>query len=176
MLDHFDLTSIQDERACQLIVRLLNLLEDVTADLRDAQVENQRLRDEIARLKGEQGRPIIKPNIPKSPPTNHSSERERRKPIQRSKGSKNKTIPIDREQVVEVAPLYFGGQMSEPKILELFGSVGVQISEGQLSNLLIKDQDAFHAEKDALYAPSGSMPKRLATWRGSGCRRRRAKR
>jgi hypothetical protein len=48
--------------------------------------------------------------------------------------------------------LYGGGQMSEPKILELFGSVGVQISAGQLSNLLIKDQDVFHAEKNAVYA------------------------
>jgi hypothetical protein len=217
MLDDLDLTGIQDERARQLIVRLLNLLEDVTADLRDAQAENQRLRDEIARLKGEPGKPAIKPNTPKSPPTNHSSERERRKSTPRSKGSKTETIHIDREQVVEVDPailppdaefkgyeevvvqdvvlrtdnvrflkekyyasstqttylaslprgydgqfgpgikaltltLYFGGQMSEPKILELFGSVGVQISEGQLSNLLIKDQDAFHAEKDAVYA------------------------
>src|SRR5207247_7918828 len=30
-------------------------------------------------------------------------------------------------------------------------SVGIQISDGQVSNLLIKDQTAFHEEKDALY-------------------------
>ena len=47
--------------------------------------------------------------------------------------------------------LYFGAQMSEPKVAELLRHVGVQISEGQVSNLLIKDQAAFHAEKDALY-------------------------
>ena len=47
--------------------------------------------------------------------------------------------------------LYFGAQMSEPKVAELLRSVGVQISDGQVSNLLIKDQAAFHAEKDALY-------------------------
>src|SRR5262245_57986016 len=41
--------------------------------------------------------------------------------------------------------------MSEPKVTELLRHVGVQISEGQVSNLLIKDQAAFHAEKDALY-------------------------
>jgi hypothetical protein len=29
--------------------------------------------------------------------------------------------------------------------------VGIQISDGQVSNLLIKDQTAFHEEKDALY-------------------------
>ena len=41
--------------------------------------------------------------------------------------------------------------MSEPKVAELLRSVGVQISDGHLSSLLIKDHGAFHAEKDALY-------------------------
>src|SRR5688500_17616827 len=67
MFDDLDLTGIQDDRARQLIVRLLNLLEDVTADLRDAQAEIQRLRDENNRLKGEQGKPTIKASLPKSP-------------------------------------------------------------------------------------------------------------
>jgi hypothetical protein len=57
MLEDIDLDSIQDENARQLIVRLLNLIEAVTTDLRDAQAENQRLRDESNRLKGEQGKP-----------------------------------------------------------------------------------------------------------------------
>src|SRR5215475_8128774 len=47
--------------------------------------------------------------------------------------------------------LYFGAQMSEPKVAELLRSVGIQISDGQVSNLLIKDQAAFHEEKAALY-------------------------
>src|SRR3954451_6921909 len=47
--------------------------------------------------------------------------------------------------------LYFGAQMSEPKVAELLRSVGVQISDGQVSNLLIKGQAPFHAEKEALY-------------------------
>jgi len=47
--------------------------------------------------------------------------------------------------------LYFGANVSEPKILDLYRSVGVVISDGQLSNLLIKDQDGFHAEKAAVH-------------------------
>ena len=47
--------------------------------------------------------------------------------------------------------LYFGANVSEPKILELYRSVGVAISDGQLSNLLIKDQEEFHAEKAAVF-------------------------
>src|SRR5881396_2998754 len=216
MLEDLDLNSIADDRARELVRQLLNLLEDVMADLRVAQAENQRLRDEINRLKGEQGRPTIKSNQPQPPSPDHSSEQERRKPKGWSKGRKIDRISIDREQVVQVDPdclppdaqfkgyeevvvqdvvfrtdnvlfhkekfyspsqhqtylaslpqgyngqfgpgikslalvFYYGARMSEPKVAELLRSVGVQISDGQVSNLLIKDQTAFHGEKDALY-------------------------
>src|SRR5712691_12368180 len=45
---------------------------------------------------------------------------------------------------------YSGAQRSAPKVAERWRSVGVRISDGQVSNLLSKDQAAFHAEKDAL--------------------------
>jgi len=51
MLEDLDLQSIADERAREFVQQLLNLLEDVMADLRAAQAENQRLRDEINRRK-----------------------------------------------------------------------------------------------------------------------------
>ena len=47
--------------------------------------------------------------------------------------------------------LYHGGLMSEPKIIEFFENVGIQISKGTLSNLLIKGHEEFHAEKEAVY-------------------------
>jgi len=50
-----------------------------------------------------------------------------------------------------VLALYYGAQMSEPKVAELLRNVGIQISAGQVSNLLIKDHTVFHEEKDALY-------------------------
>ena len=216
MLEDLDLNSIADDRARELVRQLLNLLEDVMADLRVAQAENQRLRDEINRLKGEQGRPTIKPNQPRPPSTDHSSEHERHKPKRWSKGRKIDRISIDREQVVQVDPdylppdaqfkgyedvvvqdvafrtdnvlfhkekfyspsqhqtylaslpqgyngqfgpgikslalvFYYGAQMSEPKVAELLRRVGVQISDGQVSNLLIKDHAVFPAEKAARY-------------------------
>ena len=216
MLGKLELNAIQDENARELIGQLMNLVEKVSADLRDAQVENQRLRDENNRLKGEQGKPKIKGNTPKSPPTNHSSENERHKSRQRHKRSKKAEIQIDREQVVEVDPtvlpkdaklkgyedvvvqdilletdnirfykqkyysastrktylaelprgyegqfgpgikaltlvFYYGIGTSEPKILEFFENVGIHISAGEISNLLIKKQESFHAEKDAVY-------------------------
>jgi hypothetical protein len=67
MFEDLDLTSIQEESTRELVGRLLNLVEKLSADLRDAQVEIQRLRDENNRLKGEQGKPKIKGNTPKPP-------------------------------------------------------------------------------------------------------------
>ena len=47
---------------------------------------------------------------------------------------------------------YYGIGTSEPKILEFFENVGIQISAGEISNLLIKKQAVFHEESDAVYA------------------------
>ena len=49
-----------------------------------------------------------------------------------------------------VLAMYYGGQMSEPKLLEVLQTAGLQISAGQVSDLLIKDQEAFHAERAAV--------------------------
>jgi len=216
VFDDLDLSQIPDERSREWIVRLLNLVEEVTAALRASHEENQRLRDEINRLKGEQGKPTIKGNKP--PPgrgTNYSSEQERRAPKDWIKEKKTPTLRVDREQVLRVDPailpadaefkgyedvivqdlifrtdnvrfrkekfhspgeqktylaplppgyegqfgpgiktlslvLAFGANVSEPKIHELFGEAGVEISVGEVSNLLIHGQEPFHAEKDAV--------------------------
>lgn len=49
-----------------------------------------------------------------------------------------------------VLALYYEGGMSEPRILEVLQTVGMQISAGQLSDLLIKQQEVFHAESAAV--------------------------
>lgn len=217
MLDDIDLSSITDERTRELVRGLLNIIESLSADLRTAQAEIQRLRDENNRLKGEQGKPTIKANTPKPEPEDHSSERERHQPVERVKRSKLDRIRIDRTQDLAVDPsllpadarfkgyeevvvqdvvihtdnvlfrkekwyapsteqtylaalpegyagefgpgvralvlvFYYGSQMTEPKIADWLAHVGIFISAGQISNLLIKDHAAFHDEKDAVYA------------------------
>jgi hypothetical protein len=216
MLDDLDLSSIADDRMRELVVRLLNIIETLTADLRAAQTENQRLRDEINRLKGEQGQPPIKPNTPSPPAPDHSSERERHRPTERVKRGKRDQIVIDRTEPLAVDPAIlppdaqfkgyeelvvqdvvirtdnvlfrkekwyapstgqtylaplpagyrgafgpgvqalvlvfsFASQMPQPKIADFFAHVGIRISDGQISNLLIKNQEPFHTEKDAIY-------------------------
>ena len=54
---------------------------------------------------------------------------------------------------------YYACNVAEPKLLDLLRSIGVVISAGELSNLLIKHQAGFHAEKAAVYAAGlGSSP------------------
>lgn len=50
-----------------------------------------------------------------------------------------------------VLTLYYGSEMTEPKIVELLQNIGVHISDGQISNLLIKDKASWHEEKRAIY-------------------------
>jgi hypothetical protein len=212
MKDPIDPSTIEDEDVRQIVIRLMNLVETLSAQVSELTAANQRLRDENNRLKGEQGKPRILPN---KPTTDLSSEKERRQSRPRTKHSKQDQIQIDRvedlkvdktllpkdavfkgyEQIViqdvkfqtdnvcfrrekyyspgqqrtYLAPmpagykgqfgpavkawvlsLYFSGRMSEPKILEVLHTIGLQISAGELSNMLIKDQDIFHAESAAV--------------------------
>ena len=217
MFENLDLSGIHEENARTLVKMLLNQIEELSTDLRQARITIQQLRDEINRLKGEQGKPDIKANLPKpDAKTDHSSEKERHQSRQRHKKSKNASIVINREDVAtvnrEILPadaifkghqdvviqdislrtdnvlfhkevyyspsqhktylavlpagyegqfgpglktlirtLYFGSQITEPKILEFVEHIGIQISLGQISNMLIKSQDEFHAESDAVF-------------------------
>jgi len=45
--------------------------------------------------------------------------------------------------------LAYAGEMSEPKLLAVLRSVGIQVSAGFLAGVLIHDQDRFHAEAAA---------------------------
>jgi hypothetical protein len=137
MEENLDPSQIQDENARELIGRLLNLVEKLSADLRDAQAEIQRLRDEVNRLKGEKGKLKIKGNTPKPGGGDHSSEKERRTPHQRHKGSKNADIRIDREQKLEVEP----GRLPEDAEFKGYEDVVVQDIKLGTDNVL------FHKEK-----------------------------
>ena len=50
---NIDVNSLGDENIRRAIELLYNLIEDLCSGIRDLQEENQRLRDEVSRLKGE---------------------------------------------------------------------------------------------------------------------------
>lgn len=216
MLPGFDPNQIKDlDRARETIGMLLNLVEEMKRENDDLRERVQQLRDEVNRLKGEQGKPDIKSGKGIGG-RDHSSEKERRQPKKRQRRRKNDQIKIDREEELKVdrsllpkdaefkgyepviiqdlviktdnvrflkekfyspsmrktylaalpagykgqfgpgirslvITLYYGAEMTEPKIIEFFENVGITISKGQVSNLLIKDNEVWHAEKDAVY-------------------------
>jgi len=219
--EEFDPSTIEDETVRQVVIWLMNQVERLSGQLQAKDAIIQQLRDEINRLKGEQGKPKIRG---KSQASDLSSEEERRESKPRSQQGKRDRIKIDREAVLSVdrsqlpedavfkgyqevviqdiiigtdnvlfrketyyskstghtymaalpsgysgqfgpkvrafvLALYYESGMSEPKILDLLETVGVIISAGELSNLLIKDQDLFHAESgEVVQAGLASSP------------------
>jgi hypothetical protein len=218
MLNDLDLASIPDEGARQAIRELLNLVETLVAENRTLREQNQQLRDEINRLKGEQGPPSIRPQTKPADAriADLSSERERQVPKPRTRTRKVERISIHHTRVLTVDPAnlpedaefkdyvptvvqdvrlqpenirflkekYYSAaerktyladlpagydgtfgpgvralvlvlahacQMTEPKIAAFLRHLGVVISHGMISNLLIRDQDQFHAEQDAVF-------------------------
>ena len=101
MFTDFDPNQIQDDKARQAIIWLLNLVEELKSENELLREEVQQLRDENNRLKGEQGQPDVKPNKPKKK-QDYSSEKERRRPKTWRKSSKVDKIEIDREEKLVV--------------------------------------------------------------------------
>ncbi len=50
-----------------------------------------------------------------------------------------------------IISLYYGGNMTQGKLLEFLEDMGISISAGHLSNLLIKNQAFFEREKSEIY-------------------------
>jgi len=67
---------IEDKKAKEVVSALYNLVEDLVSENTRLLENNQKLKDEINRLKGEQGKPDIKPNKKKD--GDISSEKERK--------------------------------------------------------------------------------------------------
>jgi Transposase IS66 family len=51
-----------------------------------------------------------------------------------------------------VMSLYYGGNMTQGKLLEFLEDIGISMSAGYLSNLLIKNQEVFVAEYQEVYS------------------------
>ena len=103
-LPEINLDAITDPAARQLIGQLLNVIETLHAEVAQLRVENQQLRDELARLKGGSGKPDVTPPTPPPPHGDHSSERERYTPKPRQKGRKLGILVPTRTQRCVVDP------------------------------------------------------------------------
>ena len=202
-------TDFNDPEAVKAILRhLCNLVEALYHENLTLKEENQKLKDQINRLKGEKGKPDIKPKSPPKKDEPDKKPKQKKKWKKRSKLDRVKiddtkkikyegTLPDDaqhkgyRSVVIQdiiittnniefqlerfyspsegktyEAPVpdyidgefgaslkswvlfwYFHSRMTEGKIHQMLTDIGIKISAGEISNILIKDQDTFHQEK-----------------------------
>jgi hypothetical protein len=64
MIETLDPSTIEEEDLRQAVQDLMNVVDKQDVTIAELTAEMQRLRDEISRLKGEQGKPKIKANKP----------------------------------------------------------------------------------------------------------------
>lgn len=81
-----------------LVRQLLGIIEQMAQTIQELQKENQKLHDEILRLKGEKGQPHFKPNVPRE---GNGICRERDSK-EWKKGDKKSRVKVDRVEVVRV--------------------------------------------------------------------------
>jgi hypothetical protein len=83
-----------------LIKLLLNVIESQSQIIEELRKENQSLKDEINRLKGEKGKPKISPNVPEKKEVIQNPSVKKKKDW--SKSAKKPSIKIDRIEVRHV--------------------------------------------------------------------------
>ena len=142
LLRDLDPASIAEERLRATVVALLNVVEELAARIAQLRAENQALRDENNRLKGEQGKPDVKPNTSRPTATDHSSERERHTPKLWTKAKKIALLPVEREEVCSVDP----ATLPPDAVCKGYDDVIVQ------DRVLRRDSIRFRKQK--FYAPS----------------------
>jgi hypothetical protein len=202
----------------ELIKSFLNIIESLNHEIKDLKIQNQELRNEINKLKGEKGKPDIKPSKKDDDRPNTGGNMESGTRKNWSKSSKTNKIKIDRVikikidkgtlpsdvtfkgyeskviQDIEIktnntlyklekyyspsekktyiaevpeehqdtefginlkalsSMLYFGYRVPENKIVKFLSEFEIKISEGTISNFLIKGYAAkLKKEKDCVF-------------------------
>ena len=208
-----DLAGLQDDSLKNTFELMLNLIENLHQEIIELKETNQDLRDEINRLKKEQGKPDIKPNTKAKSKDISTGGREdqKKKHIKQAKKKDIKIhqtikISVDKEELPKDAKfkcwsevitqdivfevkntcyklaVYYSASLSktfrakvpdgtayhsknlqsfiitlnkvldvtESKILMLLKSIGVEISTGSISNILLKYTDIADQEKQEI--------------------------
>ncbi len=142
---------IEDEQLGQEVEKLYRVIELLSEDNEQIRAERQKLRDALALLQGEQGKPNIKGGPPQEDADKEgkerdiSSEQERksRKPPEKPKSkAKKHKIKIDRSQVCEV------DQSKLPDDAQFKGYEKVVVQE-----IIIKT-DNVEYQREVYYSPS----------------------
>jgi len=103
------LAKLPFESLKDVLKNLLNVIEEQTSEVKTLKEENQRYKDEINRLKGEKGKPVIKPPVkPNHQAPDGDEHKKESKPrhtglkcskLKKLKATRTETIPIDRNKL-----------------------------------------------------------------------------
>lgn len=106
IIKSFVFEEISEVERTPLVVSLLEVIQYLVE-------ENQKLKDEIMRLKGEKGRPEIKPssleNVQKDPQTQESAEKQKQRK-KNWKKRKNKNLRIHKIEVIKASDIPEGSR------------------------------------------------------------------
>lgn len=150
-----DLKSIQDENLRACIILLLNAVEHLSKENDELRRKNQALTDEVNRLKGEQGKPSIRPQ---KKDQDISSESERKeeddgddKQPKKSKPKKDE-IKIDRVEYCEVNE----GELPSDAVFKGYEPVVVQDIKITTDNIQFQRATYYSVSQGKTYM--GSLP------------------
>jgi hypothetical protein len=153
MPDDFDPTTITDPTLRAVVQTLMNQVETLHEQNRTQAAEIQRLRDEIARLKGEQGKPDIKPSRAPDEQHDRSSEAERKPPrTPRGKRARNQELCVTREEIVEIDPATL------PADAQFKGYQPVIVQDVLLSSEVIRFQKERYYSPDQQQTYTAPLP------------------
>jgi hypothetical protein len=106
---HIDFDSLPDKGTQDKIMLLINIVEQLAQENQDLKETVRLLNDEINRLKGEQGRPTIRPKKQEGD-VSSEPERKEKSPSKRPKRKKRdivvhreKICPVDKEKLPDDA-------------------------------------------------------------------------
>jgi hypothetical protein len=139
-----DLNSIADPNIRSIIAQLLNIIEYQAQKIKELEGENQNLRDENNRLKGEQGKPNIRPQAKDGKDISSEQERKNRNKNKKKKKSKSKKSKIKVDRIVKCS--VDKAQLPADAIFKGYLSVIVQ-------DISIKT-DNIKFQKEVYYSPS----------------------
>jgi hypothetical protein len=147
-----DLGKIADPMVKQAMTVLLNLVERQAREITALREENQRLRDEINRLKGEQGRPDIKPSKAHGDISSEEERRSREPNCRKDRGTKLDKIKIHRTKICPVDRAGLPGDV----VFKGYQSVVVQELEITPANIEFKKEVYYSPSQNKSYA--GALP------------------
>ncbi|MGE3272373.1 MAG: transposase [Chloroflexota bacterium] len=144
LLQTIDVDALPDDQVRPVLRTVLSVIEDLAAEVAKLEASNRQLRDEVQRLKGEQGVPKFPPRTPPSGGGSGalSSETERREPRRWSKSGKLLDQQVTRTERLTV------NRTTLPADAVPHGTESVLVQELRLVREVIR------FEREVWYSPS----------------------